>query len=309
MYLHLITKGVAKANGLKRYFTGNPCIYGGIGERRVSTGGCLCIICKENELERDRKRYQENIEVYRERRRSYQQNNQGKVAEYQRRYYEENRERIAERDLLYRERTREAAAKRSRDYYAGNLEKCRESQRAYREKNREKIVEIDRRYREENREKIAESGRRWRQDNKEAKAERDRKYREKNQEAIAERLRRYRKENQEKFRERDRIYQQENPHIKRKAHAKRRATKRNAVPSWYGELDDFVLDEATKLCDMRKQATGFDWHVDHMIPLQARNVCGLHVWNNLQVIPAYVNLSKCNKLIYTQPVEWLVALL
>ena len=77
------------------------------------------------------------------------------------------------------------------------------------------------------------------------------------------------------------------------------------MPGWYGELDEFVLREAHTLCELRRKYTGFDWHIDHMIPLRARNVCGLHVWNNFQVIPASLNLSKGNKMLYTKPHEWL----
>ena len=37
------------------------------------------------------------------------------------------------------------------------------------------------------------------------------------------------------------------------------------------------------------------WHVDHIIPLQGKNVSGLHVFSNLRVIPGEENVKKSNK--------------
>ena len=78
-----------------------------------------------------------------------------------------------------------------------------------------------------------------------------------------------------------------------------------ALPAWSDELDVFVWQEAAHLVRLRKSATGIDWAADHMIPLAAKTACGLHVGRNCQVIPAYLNNRKNNKLIFTEPFEWM----
>lgn len=94
------------------------------------------------------------------------------------------------------------------------------------------------------------------------------------------------------------------PELSRAHVAKRRALRVTASPGW-GELDQLAAVEAYELATRREAATGFPWHVDHMIPLMARAACGLHVGRNLQVIPRWLNLRKSNKLALTIPGEWI----
>lgn len=77
------------------------------------------------------------------------------------------------------------------------------------------------------------------------------------------------------------------------------------MPAWFSELDEFCIRECIRLCRDRLAATGIKWHVDHMIPLRAKVASGLHVGSNLQVIPAFLNGWKKNKMELTMADEWL----
>ena len=71
-----------------------------------------------------------------------------------------------------------------------------------------------------------------------------------------------------------------------------RASKLNATVSW-GDPD--AIERMYIVADFLTNKLGEPHHVDHIIPLQGKNVCGLHVETNLQVIPAKDNLVKSNK--------------
>ena len=68
---------------------------------------------------------------------------------------------------------------------------------------------------------------------------------------------------------------------------------------FHDELTQLVVSEAHALRKQRNTATGVAWHVDHIIPLKGKNVCGLHIWSNLAVILKHVNLSKGNKIAFS----------
>lgn len=77
--------------------------------------------------------------------------------------------------------------------------------------------------------------------------------------------------------------------------AKRRAAKHRATPSWLTH-DQLALVRAI-YADARRMTreSGVRHHVDHIVPLRAQTVCGLHVPWNLAVIPAIDNHRKSNR--------------
>lgn len=96
----------------------------------------------------------------------------------------------------------------------------------------------------------------------------------------------YYQNNINEIKEYKREHQKRNRHIYYANGAKRRAQKLNATPAW-ADLDK--IRQIYKTCPK-------GYHVDHIIPLQGKKVCGLHVHYNLQHLPASENLSKSNKL-------------
>ncbi len=74
--------------------------------------------------------------------------------------------------------------------------------------------------------------------------------------------------------------------------AKRKAVQLNATPPW---ADQQAIAKFYEKCARITAETGVEHHVDHVIPLQGKNVCGLHVHTNLQILPATENLRKSNR--------------
>ena len=66
------------------------------------------------------------------------------------------------------------------------------------------------------------------------------------------------------------------------------------VPLWLSEFQKKEMENFYWLAKDLEKVTGGIYHVDHIVPLQGKNVCGLHVPWNLQVLPADINMKKSN---------------
>ncbi len=74
--------------------------------------------------------------------------------------------------------------------------------------------------------------------------------------------------------------------------AKRAAAIAQRTPKW---ADIEAIEAVYASCREVSATTGVQHHVDHEIPLQGRNVSGLHVHNNLRILTAAENVKKHNR--------------
>ena len=159
----------------------------------------------------------------------------------------------------------------------GRESRCKVCKAEHYQKNRERVLVRQRRYREANPGK---------------KQEQDRRYYVKNRERISEEKRLYYEANIEQKLASVRRWQKANPEKLAAIAAKRRAAQINRTPAW-ADLETIKLYYEAR--QAISEATGRDYHVDHMIPLRGKTVSGLHVPSNLQIIPAEHNLRKKNR--------------
>lgn len=103
----------------------------------------------------------------------------------------------------------------------------------------------------------------------------------------------WRKRNSEHVRERERKRYASDPYYKA-LNAEKASRRRACIPFW-ADKDKIrgIYMDARKMT----KETGVVHHVDHVIPIKHRLVCGLHVPENLSVITAVDNLQKKNKFI------------
>lgn len=154
---------------------------------------------------------------------------------------------------------REYQREYERNYYKINVDKLRARQKKWREKSKDKKKLFDKEYYLKNRDKFLERAKKYYDPLKKKDYDRS-----------------YRKNNIGKVRYWRKSY---------------KLAQIKAMPKWITEDMIKRIQEIYHDCP-----TGH--HVDHIIPLRGKIVCGLHVPWNLQYLPASENISKGNKLCF-----------
>ena len=94
-------------------------------------------------------------------------------------------------------------------------------------------------------------------------------------------------------------YKAANPDLYKELVSVRRRRFRDATPSWLSAGQKLEIRFHYRLAIALSRSTKIPHAVDHIIPLQGEDVCGLHVPWNMEVITQEENLKKSNKVLDT----------
>jgi hypothetical protein len=167
---------------------------------------------------------------------------------------------------------------------------------AWREANPERKKQLDKQYYENNKDKVSAYQKQWKAENPEKARKTWVAYYETNKEIIKERSAKWAKENREKDYANKRKYVQNNKPKYAHYQSVRRARKLEATPIWLTSLDLHNIETEYKLAAWCSEVMGEAYEVDHIVPLQGKQVCGLHVPWNLRVISGKDNKMKGNRI-------------
>ena len=144
----------------------------------------------------------------------------------------------------------------------------------------------------ENQKRLAKE---WYERNKQLTKDRARQWALDNPDKRAISITKWREENREQHNAGNREWNSKNQDVKAALSAKRRSAKLNRTPKWLTADDIEHMQALYSVAAMIQRESGVEYHIDHIIPLQGKFVSGLHVPDNLRVIPAVDNLKKSNK--------------
>ena len=225
---------------------------------------------------------------------------------YDKKYNRKNKEKRAKKDAEKWKIKGEEIKQQKKEFRATLKEESPEEYEKFLEKNKLRL----RKYYDENRNEVNRKQREYLADNKDKVLPKRRIYRELNKDYINKKRKLapsymskkeleykaiYREENRDKERARTRKWQKANPE-KVQWHNGQREQK--ILQATIG--GDMFKDEILAIYKESARKTkneGVQYHVDHIIPLVSKNVCGLHIPQNLRIITAEENIKKKNKLV------------
>lgn len=184
---------------------------------------------------------------------------------------------------------------RSRGHYQRNKKKRREQNVAWLAANPGAAAAYCQKWRDKNPGAQGRADANWYANNRVAKLSADKFRRDNNLEKFLERERKSYERNRESARKKNERWRKKNPAKINMYAAERRKSVAERTPPWLtpehlDEIYSFYV-EAARL----QFETGIVHHVDHIVPLRGRIVCGLHVPWNLQVLTRIDNLKKSNQ--------------
>ena len=109
----------------------------------------------------------------------------------------------------------------------------------------------------------------------------------KNKSKFRDKAKSYYDKNKDKHLERTKLWRSENKGVMRYHQRKYQYLKLRAVPTWWESEKELIA----KVYEM---AGILGMHVDHIVPINSKLVCGLHCWHNLQLLTPSENRSKSN---------------
>lgn len=186
----------------------------------------------------------------------------------------------------WKQNNKEKVLERSREYYHSNKETVKNTVKASRLKKYDEYLAYNRAWKAANKDQRAEYNKAWREANKEHIAITSRVWYEANHEKQKAKRKIWRESNKGHESAYAKEWRKKNPHRANAIAAKRRANQLKATPPWF---------EKEKVELVYKKAKEWGMTVDHVIPLQGKDVCGLHCWANLQLLDGKLNSGKNNR--------------
>jgi len=221
--------------------------------------------CKSCLLKRREQKYKDNPEKYKKYWNDYRSKYRNIIILKQRERYNKNKDKYVLKARQYRKKNKKIIRERQRLKRINNPEYYKEHRKKYYWKNRDKLLIKMRAYH-----KIY---------NQKYKLKRRRNSKE------------HYKNNLEYYKKRNKEHYKKNKEIYNLKAINRRLISQKQTPVWNNKV--IMLNIYKKAKTLREQ--GKNVSVDHVIPLQGKFVTGLHVHNNLKIIPAGLNSAKKNK--------------